>query len=163
MMVTLAALVILMATIVPAYSTMVQRNKVTSALNELSAQLQYARSESLKRNAPVTLCPSDNGTQCDNTTDWKPAGGSQEFLVFVDENSNGQTDGVVPLKRFTLDQASLGVALTDGPAGNFLTFTAKGFLASGSSLQIGASGSGTKCLSTSFMGRTELTSGACGS
>jgi Tfp pilus assembly protein FimT len=162
LMVTLAVLIILAATMVPAYSTLVQRNALTAAVNELSAQMQFARSESLKRNAAVTLCPSDDGAVCNNTTAWQSGAGSQDYLIFLDGGTKGQLDGTdLLVKQFTLNQTGLGVALASGP-NNHLAFSSKGYLPGGASLEMDMDGSNDKCVSISVVGRTEFTAGACG-
>lgn len=165
LMVTLAATAILAATVVPGYSNLIQRNELTSAVNEIVAQLHYARSEALKRNVPVTLCPSDNGTACVDTLDWKLSSGARQYIVIVDREPDGQITGSgdALLKRFTLGQASLAISLTGSPTVNYLNFTRKGHMSAvtGSSIQFDLSGATSRCLSTSFTGRTEVSAGTC--
>jgi len=69
LMVTVAVLAILAAVAVPSFSALINRDRLTSQANELVAAIQYARSEAVRLNGPVTLCPSADGTACSGS-DW---------------------------------------------------------------------------------------------
>lgn len=60
LMVGVAVLGLLMLVTVPAFAGLVGRLRLTGAANELAADLQYARSESVRRRAQVTLAPLDD-------------------------------------------------------------------------------------------------------
>lgn len=60
LMVSVAVLGLLMLVTVPAFAGLVGRLRLTGAANELAADLQYARSESVRRRAEVTLAPLDD-------------------------------------------------------------------------------------------------------
>jgi type IV fimbrial biogenesis protein FimT len=161
LMVTLAAAIIITATVIPNYSSMVQRNEIASAVNEVVSQLRYARSEALKRNTPVTLCPSANGTDCD---DWQSPSSPNQYIVFVDQGvTEGKVDGSDELlKRFSLAQADLAVTLSGSASKTYLNFSSKGQLTvTNSSVEFDIAGAASRCLSASFIGRTEISAGTC--
>lgn len=59
LMITLAVVAILLTIAVPSFRTLLQNNRLTAQANEFQTALQFARSESLKRAQPVTVCASD--------------------------------------------------------------------------------------------------------
>lgn len=65
--VTLAVLAILVTLAVPAFTTLINGNRLTAQANELVADIQMARSEAVRRNQRVTLCPSIDNAVCSGT------------------------------------------------------------------------------------------------
>jgi len=57
LMVTIAVLAILLAIGIPSFASLIASNRLTSATNELVAALQTARTEAIRRNVRVTVCP----------------------------------------------------------------------------------------------------------
>jgi len=70
LIITLTILGILVGLAVPSFNDAALSSKLTGFSNSLVASAQLARSEAIKRNAPVTLCASSNGTSCAATADW---------------------------------------------------------------------------------------------
>lgn len=70
LMVTLAVIGILALAAAPAMTSMINNSQVNSQASELTAALQLARSEAIRRNAPVTLCPSADGSTCASSASW---------------------------------------------------------------------------------------------
>jgi len=88
-----------------------QRNSaMTAAANDLVTGVLMARTEAVKRQAPVTLCLSDNPTDANPTC--LPNGvadsATRGFIVWVDENDNVDADGLR-----ILDDATDGNAAVD--------------------------------------------------
>lgn len=69
LMITIAIVAILAMLAVPSFTEMVLGSKLSSLANNFVASAQLARSEAIKRNAPVNLCASSNGSTC--TGAWK--------------------------------------------------------------------------------------------
>lgn len=67
LMIALAVFAVLLAIMVPSYSDMTLGSKLRSQANDLVAGAVLARSEAIKRNQPVSLCASSNGTSCTGT------------------------------------------------------------------------------------------------
>ncbi|MGM1052505.1 MAG: GspH/FimT family pseudopilin [Pseudomonadota bacterium] len=62
LLVTLAVLVILATVAVPGFQRMMAVNRVAADYNEVLSGLNFARSEAIKRRAPVQFEASNNGT-----------------------------------------------------------------------------------------------------
>lgn len=83
--VTLAVLAILVTLAVPAFTALINGNRLTAQANELVADIQAARSEAVKLNQRVTLCPSTDNATCSGTN-WgnrimtAPAGAGVQVL-----------------------------------------------------------------------------------
>jgi type IV fimbrial biogenesis protein FimT len=73
-----------------------QRNSaMTAVANDLITGVLMARTEAVKRQAPVTLCLSDNPTDANPTCAPNAVNDSatRGFFVFVDDNDNFNADG----------------------------------------------------------------------
>ncbi|WP_218573173.1 GspH/FimT family pseudopilin [Pseudomonas sp. L-22-4S-12] len=71
LMVALVVAAILLAVAVPAFDNFVVSSRLRTVANSLSASVQLAKSEAMKRNAAVTLCKSANGTSCVTSGGWE--------------------------------------------------------------------------------------------
>ncbi len=49
----------------PAFGTLIERQRATTLADQLQAHLHFARASSVTRNADVEFCGSSNGTDCD--------------------------------------------------------------------------------------------------
>jgi type IV fimbrial biogenesis protein FimT len=122
LMVTIAVLAILLAIGIPAFASLIASNRLTSATNELIASLQTARTEALRRNVRVTVCPAAPGaTACSG--DWRDG-----WIAFVD-----QTPGNAPAPESAADILFRGgplptgiVAVANAPLASYASFTADG-------------------------------------
>ncbi len=122
LMVTIAVLAILLAIGIPAFASLIASNRLTSATNELIASLQTARTEALRRNARVTLCPAaPSATACSGA--WRDG-----WMAFVD-----QTPGNTPGPESAADILFRGgplptgiVAVANAPLSSYVSFTADG-------------------------------------
>ena len=83
---TIAA--ILMAIAVPSFRYVTTANRMSSDINGLLGDLQFARAEAIKQGLPVTVCATDDAATCKNDVNaWKTG-----WLVFVDNNGSGTID-----------------------------------------------------------------------
>jgi type IV fimbrial biogenesis protein FimT len=95
LMITLAVGLILLATGIPGASTLIANNRMTATTNDLVTHLQYARSESIKRQMPVSVCSSGDGDICADSNEWGTG-----WIVFTDASgSAGNLDGSDQLLR----------------------------------------------------------------
>lgn len=81
---------ILLAIGVPAMGNFISNSRMTAAANDLMGTLHYARSEAIKRRAPVTICTSANPLDADPDCAASPL--LTGWVVFVDNNQNGERD-----------------------------------------------------------------------
>lgn len=144
LMVVIAVVAIIAAIAIPNLSAFVASTKVSAQANDLVAAVSYARSEAVKRNNTVSVCPSTNGSTCASGSNW--SGG---WLVQL-------ADGTI-LQVYSAVQS-----------GNTLTATASGalnFLPSGQSsgLSFNLCGSGgSRSIQISTTGRVQTTNPATG-
>lgn len=99
LMIALAVFAALLTIVLPSYSDMTLGSKLRSQANDLVAGAVLARSEAIKRNQPVSLCASSNGTSCTGTWSqgWivingatvimKHAAAANGFLILSDQTS----------------------------------------------------------------------------
>lgn len=64
LMVTIAILGVVLAIAIPSYRAIQSRNAIRTFVNDYTASIYFARSEAVRQNAQVTVCPSNNGTNC---------------------------------------------------------------------------------------------------
>lgn len=88
LMITLAVVAILLSIALPSFRTLLQNNRLTAQANEFQTALQFARSESLKRARPVTVCASDTLSGDDDDlecgSDW-----TEGWVAVVDNEVEG--------------------------------------------------------------------------
>lgn len=70
LMVVIAIVAILASVAIPSFRTMIERNRVAGAVNQFVGDLQFARSEAIKRGSPVVICASTDGATCSGANAW---------------------------------------------------------------------------------------------
>jgi len=103
LMVTIAVLAIITAIAVPSMRALILANRLTAASTELVTALQLARSEAIRRNAPVTVCSTANGTACSGAAAW------DRWIILGHDNTSG-ADEVIR------DTSAQGGVQVSGPA-----------------------------------------------
>ncbi len=129
-LVMVIAIVAILGTIaVPGFQYVTTSNRVSTEVNSLLGDMQYARNEAVKEGQPITICASANpmapAPSCSGATSWQSG-----WIVFPDPDS---TQTVVPTSVILRNQtpftaadtfdANLGVAA--------VTFNREGFASSG--------------------------------
>lgn len=71
LMIVLIIVGALIAVAAPSYSILVQRTKLKAFANSMVASVYLARSEAIKRNVPVRLCASSDGSSCAGSGGWE--------------------------------------------------------------------------------------------
>jgi type IV fimbrial biogenesis protein FimT len=95
LMVVLVIVGIVSAVAVPSYTSMVSRNRVTTAVTSLHGALLLSRSEALKRGGSVTICRSENTDTVSPTCAGSDSaalvntGWADGWIIFRDNNNNG--------------------------------------------------------------------------
>jgi len=127
LMVTVALVGIVVAIGFPAMGDFLRNSRVTSSVNDFVAATTVARSEAMKRRAPVTVCTSTNSLAatpaCDasGTASWENG-----WIVFADTDGDAVVDaGEQLLQR----QAPLGNDLsvrTDAAVAKYVSFSGAG-------------------------------------
>lgn len=125
LMVVIAIVGILAALAGPSWTQLMARNAVRAAVNDLNASIQFARSEAVRLNSQVTLCPSTDAINCVNT------GFENGWIVRIGPQVNDPTQQVLqdtlPRQRVRIAVSIAQPVLTflpNGlPAGNFTGVT----------------------------------------
>ena len=88
-MVALALVAVLVAMAAPGFSRLLQANRVRTEVTRLMTAINLVRSEALRRNLPVTMCPSAAAATGEAVCGGIYAGG---WIVFSDRDRNGAVD-----------------------------------------------------------------------
>ena len=91
-MVAVTVLAILVTAGYPSFRTLIQKNRIITVGNDLVSMLHVARSEAIRQNASVCVCPSTDVNQiipvCSNSNVWETG-----VIAFVDNNANCVLEG----------------------------------------------------------------------
>lgn len=104
LMVTVAVIGVLAVVAVPAMSGLVNAYRLNGAAGELQTAIQLAKSESVRRNVPVTVCASADGTTCSGATAWS------RWIV------RGRDPGTVNTIDIMRDETPASGIVVSGPA-----------------------------------------------
>lgn len=92
LMMAIAILAIVVGIGVPSFLSIIESNRVQTDTNTFFTSLIAARSEAVKRNQPVVLCKSANGSSCVTSGNWE-----QGWLLFVDQDADTVKDTGEPI------------------------------------------------------------------
>lgn len=67
---TIAVAAIILSVGVPGFMNFINNNRAVTDTNDLVTAMNLGRSEATRRGAPVVLCSSTNGADCDGGNDW---------------------------------------------------------------------------------------------
>ena len=125
LMVTVAVLGILAVIAVPSMTGMINNSRVRGQSEEITAALQLARSEAVRRNQRITACAAASGTTC--------AASAGRFVVYWQDPANAATIEVVR------EIAMPGSVQVSGPAAG-IQFRSTGLADSAQQFQVTVSG-----------------------
>lgn len=94
LIVVMAVIAILTMYAVPSFKVSMVNNRLIGETTNLTSMLNLARTESLRRNDYVSICPSSNGTSCSGT-DY-----SIGAVIFTDSANTGLTTGTQVIRVF---------------------------------------------------------------
>src|SRR5882672_8009034 len=101
---------ILAAIAIPSFKYVTTSNRITTQVNRLLGDMQFARAEAIKQGQFVTVCVSSDGTSCTGSVNWQNG-----WIVFMDTNGDGARSG---------GETALPVLRTQTPFNNTDTFAA---------------------------------------
>lgn len=168
LLITVTIMVVLIATAVPTFRSIIANNRSTSLAGEMLTALNVARSEAVKRGHLVSVCPSASGAVC-TATAWQDG-----WIVFAD---NATSDTATPpivgrvIKQWGANPPGAVVDVNRGAAAAaFVRFNAQGLLARPLSStdtviidirQDGCQGNSARQLEVGIAGRVNQISMAC--
>ena len=125
LLVVITIVAILLGIAAPSYRYVTYSNRVSSEVNALLGDLQFARSEAIKEGQAVTVCPSTNQTQCANSSAWQSG-----WIVFSDVNNNQTVAAASNILRVKTGFTSTPQdTFTSDNGMTFVTFNREGFAA----------------------------------
>lgn len=95
LVVTMAVALILVTIAAPNLRVFIQNSRLATQVNDLIADVNFARSEAIKRRSNVGVCKSTNSMSCAGGGAWRDG-----RLVFADMNNNGSFDVGETVLRF---------------------------------------------------------------
>jgi type IV fimbrial biogenesis protein FimT len=114
---------ILLAIAVPSYRYITYSNRVSSEVNALLGDMQFARSEAVKEGQTVTVCPSADQATCAKSTSWQTG-----WIVFQDVGNNQKVAAQANVLRVKAPFTSTpqDTFVSDNTL-NFVSFNREGF------------------------------------
>jgi type IV fimbrial biogenesis protein FimT len=106
----------------PSFKSVTTSNRITSEVNGLLGDMQYARSMAIKEGLPVTVCSSTDASTCNGGPLWQ--GG---WIVFLDSNSDQQRQPSETIVRVQRAFASSDSFVPDNGSFNAITFNREGY------------------------------------
>jgi type IV fimbrial biogenesis protein FimT len=151
MLITLAIMAIAITAVAPSIQSILIKNRIVGEINELSAVIQFARSQAIDQQITTMVCPSSDYSVCSNN--W-----NDPKIVFIDSDGSGDRGASEELLATTgaiSDNNELS-----GPV-NPLFFSATGEAAANSSLilcHVNKQAEYARQLSLSLQGRVKMSS-----
>ena len=117
LVVVVSIVAILMAIGAPSYKYVTTSNRISSEINGLLGDLQFARAEAIKEGQAVTVCTTTDGSTCSGNTTW--SGGWLVYMGAAAPTANGTLRLQKPL--------SGGDTLNANNYSSAITFRREGF------------------------------------
>ncbi|ARN72829.1 GspH/FimT family pseudopilin [Oceanicoccus sagamiensis] len=132
LMMTLAVAAIIMGVVLPGFNNLIQRTQMAADFNQLLGDLAYARSEAVKANIAVSICPTADQSTCSGT-DW-----TKDWLIFTDNDSNRDRDGADTILRVRQASSSdITITLSDFAEDGGIRFEGDGKFEDADSASVG--------------------------
>lgn len=119
--ITLAIAGVLVVLALPVYGDWIADAQQMNFARDLAGSMNVARSEAIKRGLRVNLCKSADRKQCAAGGDWE-----QGFVVYVDENHDGQVDGSDAIVRAEGPALPGITARGNKPLASYVSYTSMG-------------------------------------
>ncbi len=94
LIITIAIIGILVALAAPSFFNLIKDSQRASAVNDLLADMTFAKSEAAQRGRTIGVCSNVSGDTCGTTAQW-----GSGWLVFEDTDANGARNGAEPVLR----------------------------------------------------------------
>jgi type IV fimbrial biogenesis protein FimT len=122
---TISIIAVINALAAPTLSESIRRNQLQSQADRVLTTLNLARSEAVKRNVPVSVCRSSNGSTC--TGSWEDG-----WIVFSNADGDDSVDAGVDEVIRVYDAMTDGHSLAGTLGTGALTYFSDGSYGSGS-------------------------------
>ncbi len=122
LVITMSIVAILMAIGVPSFKYVTTSNRVSTEVNGLLGDLQFARSEAIKEGLPVTVCSSTDGATCNGGNSWQTG-----WIVFLNWNSAADPQNAAAVVRWQTAFSSLDTFQPSNGSFQAITFNREGY------------------------------------
>ena len=97
-------------------------NRISTEINGLLGDIQFARSQAIKTGTFVTICSSTDSATCAGSSTW-----STGWIVFLDFNGNGTFDPATDLVIRSQSSISPDTLAASNAAFKYIVFNREGF------------------------------------
>jgi type IV fimbrial biogenesis protein FimT len=123
LLVTLAICSVLVTAGAPAFTAILLDNRQLARLNQMMADLAYARIAAVKRGESVTVCKSATGSGCTSKAAW-----TDGWIVFTDPDLDRKVDaGETILRRYQPSPDGVSIRFSAFGSSNNLSYRPTGF------------------------------------
>jgi type IV fimbrial biogenesis protein FimT len=122
LIVTMSIVAILLMIGIPSFRYVTASNRISTEVNGLLGDMQFARSEAVKEGLWVTVCSSNDGQNCNGGPTWQSG-----WIVFLDSNDNQTVDPGEAVMRVQSKFSSTDTFLPDNGAFTAITFNREGY------------------------------------
>lgn len=155
LMIVIVIIAILLAIGIPSYQYVISSNRISYEVNDLRSHIELARSEAQKRGLTVLLCPSSDGSSCNDSTDWTTG-----WIIYTTTGDCTAAVATVIKARIAFGSSDTAV-YSPNNAQNNICFTRTGLLSSDYSgyFSFNTSNSNSsfnRCISVSTAGRARV-------
>jgi type IV fimbrial biogenesis protein FimT len=126
LIVTMSIVAILLAIGIPSFRYVTVSNRISSEVNGLLGDMQYARSIAVKEGLYVTVCVSDNQIQCSNKSSWQDG-----WIVFLDSDGDQVRQGHEAIVRVQNRFSSSDKFQPEAGSFSAITFNREGYATTG--------------------------------
>lgn len=122
LMIAVAMLAVLASFAVPAFTSVINGNRLAGMSNELAATLQSVRMDAVRTGQRVIVCPTNDGAACTTGVQWSG------WIAFSDANGNGspQTAEILRVEQLRTP-LELRVSTNVSGTGHRVVFRPDGF------------------------------------
>jgi len=120
LLIILTAIAIVVLISVPSSTMVLEHYRLKSASSSLVESLNLAKTEAVKRNSVVRVCPSSNGRFCRTDGNW-----NHGWLVYSDGNQDGTVQEIELIKSFDAPSEHVFI-VAEGAITNMASFTLAG-------------------------------------
>lgn len=122
LLVAISISAILIALAIPSFASFITNNINTMHMDQFISSIQTTRSEALKLNARVSMCPSINGSSCSDSNDWTTG-----WLIFKDVGGeNGKFDANDKLIK-VYGRVANQISITANSESKYIQFLSSGY------------------------------------
>ena len=131
LLMVIAISAILLVIGVPSFKYVTVSNRISTEVNGLLGDMQYARSMAIKQGLPVTVCASTDGANCNGGAAWQSG-----WIVFLDSNDDQTRQASEAVLRTQTSFSSTDTFVPDNGAFSAITFNREGYASTNAAVTV---------------------------